>query len=136
MFSNMIPSTAENLHRAIEEALRAEYERGWDDAMAALVQTASGKRPKPSKAAALADLSSRITAREAITQALQARPGMQAAEIYRWAEAQGFSVTFEAIRAAIKRLRQSESLIRSGVGYALKPNLDETVTSVQKRKRT
>jgi Fe2+ or Zn2+ uptake regulation protein len=124
--------SAEEIRHRVEEALQAAFQRGWDAAMKVIVEAAASKRPRSTqdlvdalaeesrKKVSMAEVNTRVTAREAVVQALEAKPGMQAAEIHSWTKAKGMGVTFEAIRTAIKRLRQNGTLVRHGDGYAHK----------------
>lgn len=121
----------QQLTQAIEAALQDAYQRGWDDATAAVLQAASSRHPNVSKGLAtgqtqndqrrigMSELRNRVTAREAVTQALKVKPGMQSKEIFHWIEASGLSVSFEAVRTAITRLRRARKVVRFGDGYAL-----------------
>jgi len=125
----MMTRIPKELSDALEAAIRDAYRTGWDDATAALIKAASDKRPdgsavhiaqKPSAKHTLSKVDSRVTAREAVLKALQAKPGMQAREIFEWAQAKEIRVTFDAVRTAIKRLGQKGTVGPLGVGYGLK----------------
>jgi Fe2+ or Zn2+ uptake regulation protein len=118
---------SKELIEALEAAADSIYRSGWDDALAALQKARPNGAGAPlPKRPTMAQVASRITAREAVQQALQERPGMQAAEIGQWTEAKSMDVTFAAIRTAIKRLRKQGAIERRGVGYALSADVAPT----------
>lgn len=120
---------SKELSEAIEAALQAAYQAGWDDATHALVAAATNNRPNGAAPGtvrtkqarpSLRSVRSSITGREIVTKALRAKPGMQAGEIFKWAQAKKMDVTFDNLRQAIMRMTRKGTLVREGGGYALK----------------
>ncbi len=110
------------LAKAIEVALQAAYREGWRDATLEMKRKKARKKAhgfKEQDHLALADLRSTLTAREIVTKALEAKPGLQPVEVFEWAQANGVNITFEAVRQAITRLGKKGDVTRSGAGYAL-----------------
>jgi hypothetical protein len=118
-----------DLAQTMEELLKQAYQRGWDDATAALIAAARAGAvadPAPTKTngaehPSISEIDAHVTAREAVERALRARPGMHSSEIHKWVVANGMQIKFEAVRTAIKRGTRKGDLVRFGTGYGLKP---------------
>ena len=114
------PAVAEWLEGIRKEA----YQKGWDDATAALVQAAASARPadSESKGGGLkrkpfkpANAEGEESNRDKVIRALRAKPGMRFADIPRWLQDEDPSVNRLTILTTAKRLYKNKVLKKRGV---------------------
>ncbi len=104
---------------------RQAYQKGWEDATAALVQAAASARPggkiaeKPTTPAFKPPVSpppANETNRDRIIRALKAKPGMRAADIARWLINENPEVNRMTILTMTKRMQKDHALRKRGNG--------------------
>src|ERR1051326_1358993 len=110
-------SVSRELNKALQAELRRVYQQGWDDAMRALVSAAKEVHRTPPTEL---QQETTISARDAVVRAMQSLPaGVKSMQIFRWIKAQGWAISFDAVRAAVKRLKKSGEVVSEGQGYSL-----------------
>lgn len=113
-----------------EEIEKTAYQKGWDDATAALIEAAKARRPVMELPAATDSptqrrvtlptiRAGRETNRAAVVRALTAKPGMRPVDVPRWLQDTGTPMNSTSIMTLIKRMRRERNIEKRGDGLYL-----------------